>query len=118
MAQCVTSCILTTLRFTVCNDTEDNAVQIHGVDPDDLLMLVRNLFATGDITADTIKKLHQKTQIDSSCCKTWRNSMPERLKQWRYYEVGDDSPRLLARTCLLHYMMQRNCVAEQRTYVT
>ena len=46
------------------NDTEDNAVQIHGINPEDLLMLVRNLFATGDITADTIKKPYQKNQIE------------------------------------------------------
>jgi len=45
------------------NDTEDNAVQIHNVDPEDLLQLIRNVFATGDITADNIKKPYQKTQL-------------------------------------------------------
>ena len=45
------------------NDSEENAVQVHGVDIENLFCLFRNVVVTCDVTKDDFKARHKQHQL-------------------------------------------------------
>ena len=46
------------------NDVDDNSVQVHGVKPEHLIMLMRNLLCAGDALEFETLKDYQKEQLE------------------------------------------------------